>query len=151
MFSRSAATAMGNGGNPFAPQSAFDADSLGLAPVVFTAYDGSGSFKSSEVMSSSASTDHLSVGVGVGVDLVFLEASVSVHYDGDVMGNRDSNKASHDEPPRRFGGVRASARALGGCVTQQQCAQLCECAVVVELLPVPVECLRQVRYWAIAL
>lgn len=92
MFFRSAATA--NGGNPFALRSAFAADSLGSAPVVFTAYDGSSSFRSCEVMSSSASTDHLSVGVGVGVDLVFLEASVSVHYDRDVMENRDSNKAS---------------------------------------------------------
>ncbi|KAF5705848.1 hypothetical protein FGLOB1_7745 [Fusarium globosum] len=95
MFFRSAATNPDSDtGNPFASKSAFDAESLDITPVVFTAYDGSGSFRSSEVMSSSASTDHLSVGVGVGVDLVVLEASVSVHYDRDVMENRDSNKAS---------------------------------------------------------
>ncbi|TFA99562.1 hypothetical protein CCMA1212_008577 [Trichoderma ghanense] len=286
MFFRSAATA--NGGNLFAMQSAFDADSLISAPIEFTADDGSGSFRSSEVMSSSASTDHLSIGAGVGLDLLFLEASVSVHYDKDVMENRDSNKASVTtsyragtvafvRPPDlsadafdvlhrkgidafhatygdfyvggyRIGGdasvlfstdassrseaetkrvnidveswfddyheqwvttssstqrstvVRVSAystveqaliseavqmgtpefqaalekgrgiyqraRGLddsvtkilreigvgkGRLVTREQCAQLCGRAVVVELLLVPVECLRQVRYWTIAL
>ncbi|KAL7912370.1 hypothetical protein GGI35DRAFT_313071 [Trichoderma velutinum] len=92
MFFRSAATA--NGENPFSMQSAFDTDSLISASIEFTAYDGSCSFRSSEVMSSSASTDHLSVGAGVGVDMPCLEGSVSVHYDKDVMENRDSNKAS---------------------------------------------------------
>lgn len=289
MFFQSAATVKGNGdGNPFARQSAFDPDSLSSAPVVFTAYDGSGSFRSSEVMSSSASTDHLSVGVGAGVDLVCLEASVSMHYDRDVMENRDSNKASvttsyrtgsvsftrppelsadafqvlygqgvdgfkavfgdyyvggyriggdasvffstdasrrsetetkrvnisvescfgdyHEEEAtssantehrqevrmsaystieqvlisdtvqmgttkfqaaiERGKGIHKRAQGLHDCVakvlnevgvregkllTQRQCAQLCERAVVVELLLMPVECLRQVRYWTIAL
>ncbi|PNP48452.1 hypothetical protein TGAMA5MH_00490 [Trichoderma gamsii] len=64
------------------------------APIEFTAYDDSGSIKSSEVMSSSASKYHLSVGTGVGIDLLFLEGSVSVHYDKDDMENRDSDKAS---------------------------------------------------------
>ncbi|KAH0494693.1 hypothetical protein TgHK011_008284 [Trichoderma gracile] len=286
MFFRSAATA--NGENPFAMQSAFDTDSLISAPIEFTADDASGSFRSSEVMSSSASTEHLSIGVGVGVDLPFLEASVSVQFDKDVMENRDSNKASVTmsyragtvafvRPPElsanafdvlrrkgiqgfhtiygdfyvggyRIGGdasvlfstdassrsetetkrvkidveswfgdyheqsamsssrtersrvVRVSAystieqvliseavqmgtpefqaatvqgrgiyqraRGLddtvarilkdigvskGRLVTREQCAQLCSRAIVVELLLVPVECLRQVRYWTIAL
>ncbi|KAM0511995.1 hypothetical protein ACHAPE_009351 [Trichoderma viride] len=92
MFFRSAATA--NGGNPLTMQSAFDKDSRYSVPIKFTAYDGSGSFRSSEVMSSSTSTDHLSVGAGVGVDLPFLPGTVFVHYDKDVMENRDSDKAS---------------------------------------------------------
>ncbi|KPM42481.1 hypothetical protein AK830_g4056 [Neonectria ditissima] len=286
-FFRSAAAANG-GGNPFAPQSAFDTDSLGSTPVVFTACDGSCSFKSSEVMSSSASTDHFSVGVGVGIDLVCLEASVAMHYDKDVMENRDANKASvttsyragsvaFTRPPQlsedafrvlhrqgvdafkaafgdyyvggyRIGGdasvlfstdassrtetetsqvsisveswiddyheetytsstsaaqqqevhvsaystveqllvvetvhmgsprfqtaveqgrgIHRRAQGLDDAVakvlkevgvderkplSQAQCAQLCQRAVVVELLLVPVECLRQVRYWTIAL
>ncbi|KAK1238467.1 hypothetical protein MKX07_006613 [Trichoderma sp. CBMAI-0711] len=286
MFFRSAATTKGE--NPFAMQSAFDAESLISAPIEFAADDASGSFKSSEVMSSSASTDHLSIGAGVGVDLPFLQASVSVQFDKDVMENRDSNKASVTtsyragtvafvRPPElsvdafdvlrrkgingfyatygdfyvggyRIGGdasvlfstdassrsetetkrvridveswlgdyheqsattssrtersivVRVSAystieqalvseavqmgtpefqaavkkgrgiyqraselddavtKALkdigvrkGRLVTREQCAQLCSRAVVVELLLVPVECLRQVRYWTIAL
>lgn len=289
MFFRSAATAKTNGGgNPFAPQSAFDPDSLSSAPVVFTEHDASGRFRSSEVISSSASTDHLSVGVGVGVDLVFLEASVSMHYDRDVMENKDSNKVSvttsyragsvafahppelsadafqvlHDQGVDDFKaifgdyyvggyqiggdasvffstdtssrseteakrinisvescfgdyhedeatnsmsmeqqqevrvsaystieqvliadtvqmgtarfqaaiehgrGIHKRAQGLGDSVanvlkevsvregrllTQRQCAQLCERGVVVELLLVPVECLRQVRYWTVAL
>ncbi|PTB62068.1 hypothetical protein BBK36DRAFT_1130070 [Trichoderma citrinoviride] len=286
MFFRSAATA--NGANPFPMQSAFDTDSLVSVPIEFTTDDGSGSFRSSEVMSSSASTDHLSIGAGVGVDLLFLSASVSVQFDRDVMENRDSNKASVTtsyragtvafvRPPElsadafdvlrrkgidgfhatygdfyvggyRIGGdasvlfstdassrsetetkrvkidveswfgdyhaesvttssrtersivVRVSAystieQALiseaiqmgtpefqaafekgrgiyqrawglddsvtkvleeigvskGELVTREQCAQLCGRAVVVELLLVPVECLRQVQYWTIAL
>ncbi|RHZ67384.1 uncharacterized protein CDV56_109626 [Aspergillus thermomutatus] len=96
MFFRSArANNNANGdGNPFAPQSAFDAESLSSTPVVFTAYDGGGRFRSSEAIGSSASTDHLSVGGGVGVDLGFLDASVSVQYDRDVLENRDSTKVS---------------------------------------------------------
>lgn len=39
----------------------------------------------------------------------------------------------------------------GRLVTREQCAQLCGRGVVVELLLVPVESLRQVRYWTIAL
>jgi len=288
MFFRSEATATANNANPFAPQSAFDPNSLAATPIVFTVHDGCSSFRSSEVLSSSASADHLSVGVGVGVDLVFLQGSVSVHYDKDVLENRDTNKASvttsyragtvafvrapelsadafrvlHgrgiDEFKAQFGdyyvdGYRiggdasvlfstdASARSetetkrvdisvescfgdqheqwatsstnteqntevhvsayltteqvlmaetvrmgtpsfqaaiqkgrsihkraqelddsvakvlkeigvrQGKLVTRQQCAQLCERAMVVELLLVPVECLRQVRYWTIAL
>jgi len=38
--------------------------------------------------------DHLSVSMGASIDMLCLEASVSVHYDKDVMDNRDSNKAS---------------------------------------------------------
>ncbi|KAK7229796.1 hypothetical protein V2G26_001966 [Clonostachys chloroleuca] len=90
MFFRSRIT----DGNPFAPQSAFDSASLDSAPVHFAGFDCSASFRSSEAVSSSASTDHLSVGVGAGVDMVVLEASVPMHYDKDVMENRDSNKAS---------------------------------------------------------
>ncbi|KAJ4855454.1 uncharacterized protein T069G_11012 [Trichoderma breve] len=286
MFFRSAATA--NGENPFSMQSAWDTDSLISAPIEFTANDGNCSFRSSEVMSSSASTDHLSVGAGVGIDLPCLEGSVSVHYDQDVMENRDSNKASVTtsyragtvafmRPPElspdafdvlygqgidafsaiygdfyvggyRIGGdtsvlfstdassrsesetkrvnidvetwlgdyheewstsssstehstlvhvsaystieqalisqavqmgtpefraatekgraISQRARGLedsvakilkevgvreGRLVTREQCAQLCRRAVVVELLLVPVECLRQIRYWMIAL
>ncbi|KAL7919281.1 hypothetical protein ACQKWADRAFT_315830 [Trichoderma austrokoningii] len=75
-------------------QSAFDTDSLSSVPIEFTAYDDSGSFRSSEVMSSSASTDHPGIGAGVDVDLPVLQSSVSVHYDKDVIENRNSNKAS---------------------------------------------------------
>ncbi|KAL7959080.1 hypothetical protein V8C34DRAFT_280863 [Trichoderma compactum] len=46
-----------------------------------------------EVMSSSALTDHLSVGAGVGIDMPCLEGSVSVHYDQDVIETSDLNKA----------------------------------------------------------
>ncbi|KAK4060212.1 uncharacterized protein Triagg1_10837 [Trichoderma aggressivum f. europaeum] len=91
-LTRSAATA--NGENPFSMQSAFNTYSLISAPIEFTANDGNCSFRSSEAMSSSASTDHLSVGAGVGFDTPCLEGSVSVHYDQDVMENRDSNKGS---------------------------------------------------------
>ncbi|KAH7157282.1 hypothetical protein B0J13DRAFT_581507 [Dactylonectria estremocensis] len=95
MLFRSAATAAPDGGsNPFAPQSAFDAESLNSASIIFTLFDGSCSFRSSEAISLSASTDHLSVGVGAGFDMWALEASVSMHYDKDVMENRDSNKVS---------------------------------------------------------
>ncbi|EAW12960.1 uncharacterized protein ACLA_013970 [Aspergillus clavatus NRRL 1] len=95
MFFRSVATVNDyGGGNPFAPQSAFDAKSLSSTPVMFTAYDGNGSFRSSEATGSSTSTDHLGVGGGIGVDLIFLEASVSVQYDRDVLTNRDSAKVS---------------------------------------------------------
>ncbi|KAL7807168.1 hypothetical protein V8C44DRAFT_337873 [Trichoderma aethiopicum] len=286
MFFRSAATT--NGENPFSMQSAFDTESLVSALIEYTADDASGSFKSSEVMRSSASTDHLSIGAGVGVDLPFLEASVSVQFDKDVMENRDSNKASVTtsyragtvafvRPPKlsadafdvlcgkgingfhatygdfyvggyRIGGdasvlfstdassrsetetqrvkidveswfgdyheqsattstttersmvvhvsaystieqaliseavqmgtpefqvvvdkgrgiyqrarrlddsvtkvLRETGVSKGRLVTREQCAQLCGRAVVIELLLVPVECLRQVRYWTVAL
>ncbi|KAG7406377.1 hypothetical protein Forpe1208_v013961 [Fusarium oxysporum f. sp. rapae] len=97
MFFRSAATehpASGTGTDAFSSQSAFDPASLDLAQIIFTASDCGGSFRSSEVMSSSASLDHLSFSMGAGVDLGFVEVSVSVQYDRNVMENRDSNKAS---------------------------------------------------------
>ncbi|KAJ5646744.1 hypothetical protein N7490_003116 [Penicillium lividum] len=95
MFFRSGATAELDGSEyPFASESAFDVESLSSASVRFTTDDDSGRFRSSEAMSSSASMDHLSVSVGAGVDLGFLEASVSVNYDRNVLQNRDSNKAS---------------------------------------------------------
>lgn len=91
MFFQSAAT---QSPSPFAPQSAFDAASLDSARVVFTANDGRCSFRSSEAMSSSASSDYLSVSIGAAVNIVCLEASVLMHYDRAVMDNRDLNKAS---------------------------------------------------------
>ncbi|KAM0227453.1 hypothetical protein ACHAPO_011515 [Fusarium lateritium] len=80
--------------NPFAPETAFSQDSLESTRIIFTANDGSCSFRSSEAFSSSSSMDHLSVSLGASVDMTCLEASVSMHYDKDVMENKDSNKAS---------------------------------------------------------
>ncbi|OBS23325.1 hypothetical protein FPOA_03874 [Fusarium poae] len=80
--------------NPFATETAFSQESLGSTRIIFTANDGSCSFRSSEAMSSSSSLDHLSVSLGASVDIICLEASVSMHYDKDVMKNKDSNKAS---------------------------------------------------------
>lgn len=47
--------------------------------------------------------------------------------------------------------LRETGVRKGRLVTREQCAQLCGRVVVVEPLLVPVECLRQVRYWTIAL
>ncbi|KAF5670061.1 hypothetical protein FHETE_4744 [Fusarium heterosporum] len=92
MFFRS--TEAENSYNPFAPETAFSEQSLDSTRIIFTANDGNCSFRSSEAMSSSSSMDHLSVSMGASVDMTCLEASVTMHYDKDVMDNRDSNKAS---------------------------------------------------------
>jgi len=75
--------------NPWAKDSPFVPESLGTTPVTFRVVDGgAASYKSVEGSSSSSNEEHLSVGLGVSADCMFLTASVSGQYDKNVQENK---------------------------------------------------------------
>ncbi|RPA86776.1 hypothetical protein BJ508DRAFT_357872 [Ascobolus immersus RN42] len=81
--------------DPFPPNSSlFAAESLQNVPIRFETSGNVASYRSTESISSSSSSEHLSVGFAVSVGCSCLGGSVSGQYDKLVLENHDGSKTS---------------------------------------------------------